>query len=285
MKKTEKNINGSPVSITEFNSISDLISYIKTGKTSIWFEGYCQSNLTDASTKEFTNTGNLKEAMDMLENGWYEEAKKIEARFKKLDAKPLNGLQRKFVQDVVGFQPIVPNYMMGLPNSMVNSKMVVRKQKVVTLNMSMTYSGAVKADVIESCCLTALRVVKAIEDSGCRVNLNVYYAGWNPDYATGTTMYNLIKLKVKGANERLNISKVCFPMVHPSMLRRIFFKVIEVTPSFTREYRKNYGKVVKDDDIKNTFSNLMKGEYFIPTFLRDKDIETSSSVYDCLIRM
>lgn len=275
-----------PVDIIEFNSISEFAEYVKKGKPSLWFEKEQVSHKISSDMYEFCKTHTFTDAYELLTKGWYEGSKKLETKLKLKKGSTFNKLERKFIQDVVGFQPIVSNYLMGVPKSMVNSKMVMRKEKVATLNYCAAFSGAVSANTIEENCVTAFRIIKAIEAAGTRVNLNVFYAGYVYDYQTSTKRYNLIKLRIKGANERLNIAKMAFPMVHPSFLRRILFRAIEVSPSFTREYVGGYGRVVSNDEFAEVFKDKFKGEYIIPTYIANSiNWDDGECMLDSLIKV
>lgn len=275
-----------PVSILEFDTISDIAGCVKEGKPSLWFERKQVSHEISSNMSEFCKTNTFTDAYKMLTEGWYEGSKKLEKRLSLEKGSTLNKLERKFIQDVVGFQPIVANYLMGVPKSMVNSKMVMRKEKVVTLNYCASFPGRVSVSTIEENCITAFRIIKAIEAAGTRVNLNVFYAGHVYDYQTSTKRYNLIKLRIKGANERLNVAKMAFPMVHPSFLRRILFRVIEVSPSFTREYVGGYGRVVSNDEFAEVFKDRLKGEYLIPTYIANSiDWNEDAHMLDALIKV
>lgn len=286
MREVSKLVGSSTANMVEFNSISDLVNYIKEAKTTTWFKGHEKSIEENRMRTEFTGTKTFSEAMGMLENGWYEEAKKIE---NELSVEKRNTFMKdevRFIQSVAGFHPIVPNYMMGLPNSMVSSKIVAKKQKVVTLNLSISFSAIVSTKEIEDVCIKALRIVKSIESKGCRVNLNVFFASKEPDYATGHMRYATIKLRVKNANERLNISKVCFPVVHPSMLRRIFFRVVETSPSFSKEFVYGYGIAMSNEELAKIYSDMMKGEYIIPTKTYGNGSSTKAEdMFDNLIKV
>lgn len=286
MREVSRLVGSNTINMVEFNSISDLVSFLKEAKTTTWFKGHEKSIEQNKKRTEFAGTKTFNEAMGMLENGWYEEAKKIE---KELSIEKRNVFEKdevKFIQSVAGFHPIVPSYLMGLPNSMVSSKIVAKKQKVVTLNLSISFSAIVSAKEIEDVCIKALRIVKSIESKGYRVNFNVFFAAKETDYTTGHMRYAAIKLKVKNANERLNISKVCFPVVHPSMLRRIFFRVVETSPSFSKEFVYGYGIAMSNEELTNVYKDVMKGEYIIPTkTYGNKSSTKAENMFDRLIKV
>src|SRR5699024_11437952 len=66
------------------------------------------------------------------------------------------------------------------------------------------------------------------------------------------------------SNEKLNISKLAFPLVNPSMLRRLFFRFIEVYPNVTNSFVCGYGRPADSDEIRKIFKN----EYLLPNFIR-----------------
>ena len=85
----------------------------------------------------------------------------------------------------------------------------------------------------------------------------------------------ICKVKIKGANERLNISKLSFPMVHPSMLRRLFFRFIEVHSEVTEGFVGGYGRPVSFTDMKQALA----GDIVIPSVFETnvesiKDLES-----------
>jgi len=66
----------------------------------------------------------------------------------------------------------------------------------------------------------------------------------------------------------MNISKLAFPLVHPSMLRRLMFKYLEVTDLITnRDFANGYGSPIEDADVV-----LEKGELLIPKYFKESEI-------------
>ena len=96
--------------------------------------------------------------------------------------------------------------------------------------------------------------IKKIEAQGIRVNLNLIWG-----VAAGNTK-EVTKVRLKSANERLNISKLAFPLVHPSMLRRLCFRYLEVAPTVTKSYTLGYGSPLDGSQLKT----YCKDEYVLP---------------------
>lgn len=250
-----------------FSNISELHKYVNETPANKTFEIYeRQSRYTDGYYQAFALTSDFDEACSLLKNGWDEGAKdldqKVESYFKGAKiASQSQQTKRKSVYDVAGYQVSVPRYLNGVPNSMVRTQMVPVKNKIITINKVMGYTGDITTEKIMNESAKALAIIKRIEDMGYRVNLNVV----NLSYDHYQSMVGL-KVRIKNANERLNISKVAFPMCHPGMMRRIIFGFKEVFPDVSSTFGRSYGQ--SSSSIRD-FSNMCKGEYVIPPFISE----------------
>ena len=255
----------------EFNSLEEFYRYI------------CETPLNDTfrfsrlasieSDERFTNTKSFEEACDLFKNGWTQMSETLKNRLK-VEGKFEPTLTSKNVQDVQGYHPIVPLYLMGVPNNMVSRKMVPMKQKIVTLNKSFDYNCRVKVEQIIDESIKALRIIQKLESQNYRVNLNIII-GVSGGIGKHSDEKYFIKIRLKSANEKLNISKLSFPMVHPSMLRRLYFRFMEVYPGVSEYFRTGYGtpqqpqmlRVIWPDDI------------LLPQFI-NKDIDKINTLED-----
>lgn len=254
VKETTKKYGETTTYIREFDSLNNFYEYITTTPLN---KVFCWSLSSTAGSKKFTGTENFEEAVNLFKNGWDDMAKKLTKKLKVTQNQTMCSEVQKTVYDIVGFQCSVPRYLQGIPTSMVNKKLVPIKQKVVTLNKDFSYNaGTTTEDIIEASIKT-LEVVKRIEAQGVRVNLNVIFGvkgGWN------AKTKEVCKIRVKSANERVNISKLAFPLVHPSMFRRLCFRYIEVAPTITDVYKYGYGIPLNGSDLKQ----YCEGEYVLP---------------------
>lgn len=205
--------------IREFDSIGEMVSFLDTSSPN---KMYPQNSSQD-NDKSFTLTYNYKEAMDLLLHGWTEAAGKMTRTLQTLpQAAPVK--RQKSVYSVAGHTACVPRYLQGVPTSMVASVPDRRKQPVVVINHYIAYSCRWKAEDILKEGIKALQVVQAIEASNRNVKLNIVCISEDRKYKRG------FKVCIKQPGERLNIAKMAFPLAHPSMLRRMFFKYMEVEP-------------------------------------------------------
>ena len=261
------------------NQITDKTEVIEYDSLNEFYKYICDTPFNDAFRWEshssvegsyrFTKTEDFNEAVELFKNGWSDMATKLVQKLKVIESKTEPTMKPKNVLGVAGYQAIVPLYLQGVPNNMVTKKMTPIKQKVITLNKSVDYNGGVSTDQIIEESIKAMQIVKKFEAQGYRCNLNI---------VIGSSEQNLklyVKIKIKSANEKLNVSKLAFPLVHPSMLRRLFFRFIEVYPHVTKSFVSGYGSPATSNEMRNIF----KGEYLLPNFIK-KDVNTIKTIDD-----
>lgn len=235
-------------------------------------EAFRWNNHSSVETSEsFSGTKSFEEAVDLMKNGWQDMSQRLTQTLKAKQSQMQMVQRRKMVNDVAGFQPIVPLYLAGAPNNMVSQKMVPVKQKVINITKSVSYACFVEKEQIIEESIKALQVVKKIEAMGYRVNLNIAIGTLESDreiYA---------KVRIKSANEKLNISKTAFPLVHPSMLRRLYFRFVEVYPEVTRSFVHGYGRPASTEQMKAAFPD----DIIIPAIWK-KNIEDIKSLEDMM---
>lgn len=276
MRRIEK-VNGELKTVTyEFNSIGEFDSYLEhTSNNEVFkYDNHCQSKL---GLNDFTKTYSYEQARDYLLHGHSASVKRITENIKMTNNLNVEKVFKDMnVLDVVGYQPIVPLYLMGVPNNMINKKKVMVKQKVVTINKCITYAAVCSTEKIFEESIKALSIVKKIEETGIRCNLNVIFAAETKDKRFALA----VKIRIKSANERLNLVKTAFPLTHPSFLRRCCFKFIEKCPETPKEFIASYGRatVVKNKPLMNMVLDNDK-EYFLPAVF-DQQLDDINSLQD-----
>lgn len=259
----------SKTEIVEYDSLQEFYQYLVStpfNKAFCW-----ESHSSVEGSYYFTKTKDFNEAVELFRNGWSDMANKLVQKLKVIESKTEPTMKPRNTLSVCGYQAIVPLYLQGAPNNMVNKKMVPVKQKIITLNKSIDYSGGVDTDSIIEESIKAMQIIKKLEAQGYRCNLNL---------VLGTTAglpakQFIVKVRIKSANEKLNVSKLAFPLVHPSMLRRLFFRFIEVYPNVTKAFVSGYGRPATSSELRQVFKN----EYLLPNFIK-KDINTIRGIDD-----
>jgi hypothetical protein len=250
-------------SIQNFASIHEFEQYINNSPLNEIFRW--KQLHSSAGGLGFTGTKDMEEALQILKEGWTQGAEKIEASLKLKNVELQNKTTFKNEYNVAGFQASVPRYLQGIPQNMINQKRVVKKVPVITLVKNINYGGGTSSNEIIENSVKALQIVQKIEAQGTRVNLDII--------AVSRTHgeYSTIRIRIKNAGERLNVSKVAFPMAHPSMLRRLEFRSIEVSKELKdRAWYPRYGSAVQKPEELAKF--LKPNEYLLNSFIPDINV-------------
>jgi hypothetical protein len=171
---------------------------------------------------------------------------------------------KRAVFDIVGFQASVPRYLQGIPTNMINKKTFKQKAKVVTLVKSVSYHAGITTEEIMDDSVKFLQIIQEIEKQGIRVNVHVAWAGVT--HNNDDTL--AIRLPIKKASERFNISKMSFALLHPSFLRRIVFRALETDPSIkSNGWLAGYGRPGRKEQFEKIIG---KNEYFVPVLVDEK---------------
>lgn len=254
-----------PYTITEikFSGINEVVKYIN--------EQPLNANFIEKSKYsdniKFSGTDTYKEAEQYLLNGWEHGVnvlkKQIEGVYleNKSTIRPQYGVQGSF--------PSIPRYLSGYPDNMIDYRRMRQKQKVITINKVHNYSYKISTNMILKDSEKVLKLVSRLEMSGIRVNLNVLM------YAADIKQKNVVifTIPIKHSGQLLNFKTMSFPLIHPAMLRRIYYALLEHTKEFDNDHMaKTYGWVLKKECYKDIFC-AKHGEYVIEQEVEEQEIE------------
>lgn len=245
-----------------FNNISEFIGLLK----------YCEENkykaYGDSSQQEnkedWCDTETLEEAVELLTFG----SQKLYDEFKKLDNIKVEQQTKisKSILSVQGYQVVIPLHLKGVPQNMVNRKIAI-SNKIVNIFYEVKAPHWVKqSDIIATTTKVLERVIK-LEKMGYRVNLYVLAIYDDVGKRFG------FSLRIKTDKELFSYKKMLFPLISPSMLRRILFRVKEIM--FKDWIGCGYGSAnFKEstiiDFIKKHYSNVKSYEVWDYTGLKLK---------------
>lgn len=267
MKSYERDVKHvGKVEFVEFDSLHDFKSYITNTPINKAFEGKDLSSIKRDSS--FSKTSSFDEAMNLFTDGWTSMSTEINNKLSVGHGAMVNERAMQRVLSVQGFQPVVPLYLSGVPQNMVSTRFKPMKKKVITIDKDVCYSAVVTSDEIVKESVKALAVIKKLESQNYRVNLNIVFC---PEYGKRFCF----KIKIKSSSERLNVGKMSFPLVHPSMLRRLLFRLEEVHPTITSSFVGRYGIPMSQSDVVKCF----KDDFVLPRFI-DVDINKIKDVDD-----
>jgi len=126
----------------------------------------------------------------------------------------------QFYNSVEGFTPIVPLALMGVPESMVNQRMVKQKSKIVNVVIDCTAPACVEPNELAKASTELVGAVASLEKQGYRVNLLAGFVSCN-HYKNKDC--NFVLVKIKDAGQPLNLSRMLFPFTTAAFTRRLCF--------------------------------------------------------------
>lgn len=223
----------------KFKSLTHLLNTIEDRTENDVFRSSPRLKSQEKSAKNdsfFGSAQSFEQARELLLGGYTEPLDKIKRQLVKVDKSAITPKNMLFT-DMVGFAPHVPNTIMGYPKTMINQRKTPMKAKTIHLLYGFSAIGNVRDSELIKGGTMFLQLVNSLELSGYRVKIDVVRCTTSSEKdAIGYTC------TVKEYSQHLNLLKLCFPLVHPSMLRRISFRWCETLPNLTdREYRIGYG--------------------------------------------
>lgn len=139
---------------------------------------------------------------------------------------------------------------MGVPKSMINKDVAVKKSKIVTIIHDAGAACHVKGDEFIKAGIATLTIVNSLEAQGYRVALKVVLQN-----NSESKQKLFVTVTLKDWRQPLDLKKMAFPFCHPSFLRRIGFRYLETAPKLTDTgFRWGYGTA---DQTKNSYSEMV----------------------------
>lgn len=164
---------------------------------------------------------------------------------------------------------------------MLNKKSEARKKVNVYMNTS--FYGNTSKEAIFNRGAIVLSMIEILENMGFSVDLHLF------EMSTVDTMMHFSDFVLKSENERMNIQKLYFPLCHPSWIRRLNFRLIEVTPNITSSWSNGYGRPSDLSTMKKVI-DLDKNDIIIPTIEElnirgDNLVDDANSLFDYINRI
>lgn len=239
-----------------FNSIAEMLQYQEGKETTPLFKEEA-SQKKSKERDSFTGTRSFKEADDLLRWGDKELSAKVESKGVKdvrvvlKEQKP----KRSVYSCVVGAMPNVPSYICGSPNSMIAVRKEQVKHKVLNVVYNLVASCGVSTDDIVVASARLIAALMMIESKGVRVNVWQAF-GVSKEYDKDCDAAAWA-CKIKDARQPFDVMKMCYPMAHPSMIRRHMFRMMEITPELTDGFQHGwYGYPIKKRSIMESLMGV-----------------------------
>ena len=195
-----------------YESVMNIVEDCKTRKI-------IDSRFNDVRNKVMSTSwegvSTYDKALRLMNDGWNEQVKALQATVDKV--KTVERKRISFESSIQGFAPIVPLAILGVPNAMINTVIKPIKSKVISIYYNMAISCGNSANTIIENGKKVIEAIVKLENSGYRVNLYSIQAYAESDGC------EILAVKVKSANQPLDLKRVCFPIMHPAMFRVIGF--------------------------------------------------------------
>lgn len=244
-----KSANGYKIMCERYNSAAEVVADCRTRKITNRSFDDMNDGYLGGHSEEWCGVKSYDEALEYLEKGYQPVVDKLKSAIKAdLTGK---GKRISFHNDIVGYAPIVPLAIMGVPNAMINSHMTTIKTKVIDVYYDGTFRCGVSSDDILKTGAKLLSVIISLEQQGYRFNLHQAQG-----YADGKDC-DMLVVKIKDAAQPLDLKRVSFPMTHTAFFRVIGFDWYSKTPR--GKYRSAYGHaLVKEDRVKGKIDDIAK---------------------------
>ena len=217
----------------------------------------------DYDYQRFSGTPDWEHAYQLFMKGdreSFELIKQKRALLTKLQQALITRPNHKPVANVVGVVPNVPNFIKGLPTSMIDYQPVTKKYRIVRIYYNRGAASQVSTDQLAEFGVYFSSLINGLELAGYRIELWVgslcinlqdkIYSGW--------------RVRLKKAQEPLNLYRLAFSLVNPSFLRRIDFAICEREPRLTDITNQSYGRIIErqmDYLDKEPFKDMIVVDY------------------------
>ena len=235
------NISGYRVIHEHFHTINDMLGcFRRRGNNEVMRETHeSQSPERDHS---WYGTNSYEEAVRLFREGYTEILPRVRSEYKKnvnVLSEKLSISKSRPIDSFCGGIPNVPNMLLGLPKTMLNRDPIVRRIKTIDIVYSLSGPGHVRPARFIEAGIALLSAIELIEKSRIQIKL---ISCFDSSYAGNEAVIGTVV--VKEYADRLDIQKLCFPLAHPSMLRRIGFKFNETVPGMTADFTIGYGRAM-----------------------------------------
>ena len=234
-----RTVNFDGIAYEEFDSIHEYLRIEKQRDWNSFFAGKSHSSRRGEGYG-FNASSSFEEACDLLTNGWSEPLNKMRDAFNHKvrvnTTESRTKAQNRY--NVMGHTPSVPRFIEGLPDAMVETIRQPMKSKTIHLMYDTVVAGSMSTEQMTKAGVAVLETVSYLERLGYRVKLTSVGAFvLKSEFGGRGVMGGIV---MKEYRQPLDVKKLCFPVAHGDMSRRIFFGWQEKTPVL-REYCNGYG--------------------------------------------
>ncbi|MDR0831370.1 MAG: hypothetical protein LBM99_00555 [Bacillales bacterium] len=228
-----------------FYSLSEYCEYLQTGTHN---PKITTTTSKDTTRNEWSGTTSYDEALNLCLYGDY--SNKFNELLKLKDVLDVELTEKRKiatqVDSVTGYFPHVPNYIKGFPKQMIDTVYTEFKNtEFINIYFNVSQLGTYSKEQFYHKGVICLSLIDHFEKLGYKVILKLF-AGSYCNSQIILTFFNL-----KSENEKLDLRNLFFPMTNVSFLRRLNFRLREITPELEGYWSVSYGYSLKSNEIKD----------------------------------
>ena len=218
----------------DYSSLDDFLETIITKKTNTI--AFTSEDSDKRGDSDWSGTESFKDAWNLCRYTYDEEYSDFRDKVNRISYKITNKIEYKKCYKPVGSSVNVARYLFGIPNNM-RSKEPVYSRPTINIYYQIAYDSMTEIEQIKNRGILTLALINYLENiKNYKVNLNFFELAHN----SNEIIYIIINLKKD--IEKLKIKKCYFPIVHPSFLRRLIFRSMEIIPDLEYNWSSNgYG--------------------------------------------
>lgn len=222
-----------------FDGTQDVVEYIRKANINTRIFDTNDISSERRGTDSFHDFYYFEEALEALEygtdkyfNSFTKKLKKVDEYIKKYSIQN----KIKYKNDVVGFTPIVPNFIKGYPINMISQEKREKLNPTATIIFEKAMSAMHNSDDMISFASIIFSIIQILENKGIRCQVYI-----SSTFANEDEIYTY-KIKIKSFTQPLNIYKLQFPVIATDMFRRIGFRLLECCNRLEhRSWESGYG--------------------------------------------
>ena len=250
-----KSKNGRKVLIESFKSFSELIETNDTRTSNFGYNREIEGRDFDFNSYE--------QAVSWLFN-YDKHLELFKTKLKHVDnKKTLDVKKTKNVIGVSGFQPVIPNALMGLPNSMISTQVVSKKSKIINVLIDGTYKYSTSPREVADKFSQALAYLTGLEKQGFRVRISLMFLFGN----SNAGQVHVSRVLLKSENQPIDLKRMMFPLTNLGSFRLFGWDWYERLPQ--GEQISGYGSAIynwnqpKQQDVYATLDDINSKAYVI----------------------
>lgn len=223
MRRTKRNANKMIYETERFSNIAALLDTCDERTPSAWAKNNREREAKWAGES-------YEDARELLVHGSAEDVKKLTPK----KTRAAEDIRPKTRAAIAGYAPIVPRSIIGLPKSMKRRERVKVNSRVLTLAIDIGYACSNDKERIARRGRELCELIQGAELAGYRIALDVLFTiQCEEPYADEKNNKHVytVRLCIKRAEQPLDIKHVCYPLIHASMLRQLFFDWYERYPN------------------------------------------------------